>query len=140
MPSWHWSGGHRSGRQRRQSKGIPLGTELLSLDRARAEAELERGQGQVGSISKQGDRYLRSLFTAGALAVICYAKIHGIQQRPWLTALLARKPTKVAAIALANKIASMGWAMMAKGERYKDPVALASGRGKGDHRNQNKCN
>jgi transposase len=37
----------------------------------------------------------------------------------------ADKPTKVAAIALANKIARMVWAMMVKGERYKEPVALA---------------
>jgi transposase len=84
------------------------------------------GQDRLGSISKQGDRYLRSLFTAGALAVIRYAKIHGTKHRPWLTALLARRPTKVAAIALANKIARMAWAMMAKGERYKEPAALAA--------------
>ena len=74
------------------------------------------GKDKLGSISKQGDRYLRSLFTAGALAVIRYAKIHGTKHRPWLTALLARRPTKVAAIALANKIARMAWAMMARGE------------------------
>ena len=85
-----------------------------------------RGKDKLGSISKQGDRYLRSLFTAGALAVIRYAKIHGTQHRPWLTALLARRPTKVAAIALANKLARMAWAMMARGERYKEPVALAA--------------
>jgi transposase len=84
------------------------------------------GKDRLGSISKQGDRYLRSLFTAGALAVIRYAKIHGTRHRPWLTALLARRPTKVAAIALANKIARMAWAMMAKGERYKEPAALAA--------------
>ena len=84
------------------------------------------GREKLGSISKQGDRYLRCLFTAGALAVIRYAKIHGTKHRPWLTALLARRPTKVAAIALANKIARMAWAMMAKNERYKEPVALAA--------------
>jgi transposase len=84
------------------------------------------GKDKLGSISKQGDRYLRSLFTAGALAVIRYAKIHGTKHRPWLTSLLARRPTKVAAIALANKIARMAWAMMAKGERYKEPATLAA--------------
>ena len=84
------------------------------------------GKDRLGSISKQGDRYLRGLFVAGALSVIRYAKIHGTKHRPWLTALLARKPTKVAAIALANKLARMAWAMMAKGERYKTPVALAA--------------
>jgi transposase len=77
------------------------------------------GKDRLGSISKQGDRYLRSLFVAGALAIIRYAKIHGAKHRPWLTALLARRPTKVAAIALANKIARIAWALMAKGERYK---------------------
>jgi transposase len=84
------------------------------------------GKDRLGSISKQGDRYLRGLFTAGALAVIRYAKLHGTKHRPWLTALLARRPTKVAAIALANKLARMAWAIMAKGERYKEPAALAA--------------
>jgi transposase len=58
------------------------------------------GKDRLGNISKRGDRYLRSLFTTGALAVIRYAKIHGTTHRPWLTALLARGPTKVAAPAI----------------------------------------
>ena len=56
---------------------------------------------------------------------IRYAKIHGTKHRPWLARLLERRPTKVAAIALANKIARMAWAMMAKGECYREPIALA---------------
>ena len=84
------------------------------------------GKDRLGSISKQGDRYLRSLFTAGALSVIRYARIHGTGHRPWLTGLLARRPAKVAAIALANKLARMAWAMMARGQRYTEPAALAA--------------
>ena len=57
--------------------------------------------------------------------MIRYAKIHGTGHRPWLTNLLERRPTKVAAVALANKLARMAWAMMAKGEKYREPVALA---------------
>ena len=53
-------------------------------------------------------------------------RFHGTKHRPWLTALLARRPTKIVAIALANKIARMVWAMMVKGEQYKEPVALAA--------------
>jgi transposase len=60
------------------------------------------GKEKLGSITKRGDRYLRSLFTAGALAVIRYAKIHGTKHQPWLSALLTRRPTKVAAVALAK--------------------------------------
>src|SRR5690242_17525753 len=84
------------------------------------------GKEKLGSISKRGDRYLRSLFTTGALAVIRYAKLHGTRHRPWLTALLARRPTKVAAIALANKLARIAWAMMARSELYREPAALAA--------------
>jgi transposase len=107
-------------------KAFRSGRNFSARDRAGAEAALKRGKDRLGSISKQGDRYLRSLITAGALAVIRYAKINGAKHRPWLTPLLARRPTKVAAIALANKIARMVWAMMAWGERYKEPVALTA--------------
>lgn len=57
-----------------------------------------------------------------------FLKMHGTEHRPWLTALLARRPTKVAAIALANKLARMAWAMMATGARYNSRTASAMAR------------
>src|SRR5262249_20743210 len=92
------------------------------------------GKDKLGSISKQGDRYLRSLFTAGALGVIRYAKIHGTKHWPWLTALLARRPTKVAAISLANKIARMAWAVIARVIATKNPSHSRRDRDRADFR------
>jgi transposase len=84
------------------------------------------GKEKLGGVTKAGNRYLRTMLMIGALSVIKRAKQLGYSNRPWLSALLARRPTKVAAIALANKIVRMAWAMMARGEKYREPVGLAA--------------
>ena len=80
---------------------------------------------RLGGISKQGSRHLRWLLVVGAMAVIRHHQKNGFKTRPWLAKLVDRKPTRVAAVALANKIARIAWVVMARGERYRDPLQLA---------------
>ena len=77
---------------------------------------------RLGGITKAGDRYLRQMLVVGAMAVIRYAERHGTK-RPWLVKLMARRTTKVAAVALANKTARTVWAIITSGEPYREPAA-----------------
>ena len=80
------------------------------------------GKDGLGRISKQGDQYLRWLLVAGAMAVIRHGRKTNFATRPWLADLMHRKATKVAAVALANKMARTAWALMASGETYRQPA------------------
>ncbi len=84
------------------------------------------GKERLGSISKAGNRYLRRLLFVGALSVIKRAKQLGYTRHPWLVRLMERRSIKVSAIALANKIARIAWAMMARNEKYRAPQPVAT--------------
>jgi transposase len=77
------------------------------------------GKPRLGRISKQGDQYLRWLLVAGAMTMIRHAKRRGTTNLPWLADIIARKPAKVAAVALANKTARIAWVLLARHESYQ---------------------
>jgi transposase len=83
------------------------------------------GKQKLGPISKQGDRYLRRILVVGAHAVLKLAK-QKPEKYPWFTQLLARKPFKVVAVALANKMARTAWALLAHGGTYRAPRLAAA--------------
>ena len=83
------------------------------------------GKQKLGPISKQGDRYLRRILVVGAHAVLRRARQNPAKY-PWLTQLLARRPFKVVAVALANKMARIAWALLAKGGTYRSPELAAA--------------
>src|SRR5262249_30756410 len=82
------------------------------------------GKAKLGPISKQGDRYLRRILVVGAHSVLRRAK-QNPQKYPWLAQLLARRPFKVVAVALANKMARIAWALLASGGHYRPQLAAA---------------
>jgi transposase len=83
------------------------------------------GKERLGRISKQGDHYLRWLLVAGATTVVRHAKRRGTAD-PWLANIIANKPTKVAAVALANKNARIAWALLSHGGTYRRPATAAA--------------
>src|ERR1700747_3245386 len=78
------------------------------------------GKQKLGPISKQGDQYLRRILIVGAHSVLRRA-LQNPGKYPWLTQLLARRPFKVVAVALANKMARTAWALLAHGGTYRAP-------------------
>ena len=83
------------------------------------------GKQRLGPISKQGDRYLRRILIVGAFAVLRQARAHP-EKYPWVTQLLARKPAKVVAVAIANKTARIAWAVLTKKEIYRVQTTVAA--------------
>ncbi len=82
------------------------------------------GKQRLGGISREGNERLRQLFVVGAMAVIRQAKPGSKTASPWVLQLLERRPRKLVAVALANKMAGTAWAMMTSGEAWRMPKAF----------------
>jgi len=80
------------------------------------------GKQKLLGISKRGNTYLRRLFVQGARAVLQQSAKQSSGLSAWLAQLTARTHPNVAAVALANKLARMAWAVLAKNEPYRPPV------------------
>ena len=83
------------------------------------------GKPKLGKISKMGQRDLRRLLITGAMATVGWAVRRGATKDPWLARMLARKPRMLVAVALANRMARIAWALMTKNEYYRAPLPTA---------------
>ena len=104
---------------------IKLGHEVRLMPPRYGKPYVKRNKNDAAdaeAISKAGNRYLRQLLVVGALAVIRRAKQLGYTRYPWLVKLMERRSVKIAAVALANKMARIAWAMMARNEPYRAPL------------------
>jgi transposase len=83
------------------------------------------GKDRLGAISKMGDRYLRHLLVVGATAVVRYTRRKTTAVSLWANRLLQRKPARLVTVAVANKMARIIWAVMARNENYRGTPVTA---------------
>ena len=84
------------------------------------------GKERLGRISKRGDGYLRKLLVHGARTVLLWSRRKKETRSLWLEALLARRPTNVVLVAMANKTARVVWALLSRGEAFRKDPQLAA--------------
>lgn len=85
------------------------------------------GKERLGRISKMGDQYIRKILVVGMTAIVRYARSKPELYDPWVSALVGRKPGRLASVALANKAARVAWAIMTRGGVYRKPTAVPVG-------------
>lgn len=83
------------------------------------------GKERLGRISKMGERTLRRLLVSRASGVVRWTRRKGPPEGSWRARMLQRKPPMLVIVALANKMARVAWALMARGGVYTAPVAAA---------------
>ena len=77
------------------------------------------GKERLGRITKMGDRYLRRLLITGMTSRVRQVKRYPDRSDPWTDSILARKPTRLATVAMANKTARIIWAVLTRNKRFE---------------------
>ncbi len=80
------------------------------------------GKDRLGRISKKGNQYIRRLLVSGATSMLHHARTRSAPGADWVNGLLERRPPRLVTVAMANKMARIAWALMAKGESYRAPA------------------
>jgi len=107
-------------------RGFRTGRDFAAWIGLTPRAHSSGGKERLGSISKRGNCQLRTLLIVGATSILKLGK-RGLKLPHWVGALMLRRPFKVVAVALANKIARTIWALLVKGGTYQTPRAMAKG-------------
>jgi len=84
------------------------------------------GKERLGRTSKMGQRDLRRLLITGAIGLVRWAARRGAAEGSWLARMMNKKPRMLVAVALANRMARVAWAIMAKGGIYRDPAVVVA--------------
>jgi transposase len=103
----------------RKGRDLAAGVGLTPLQRSTG------GKQKLGAISRMGERTLRRLLIVGASAVVRHASRRDLPASSWLARMLARKPRMLVIVALANKMARIAWALLARNEVYRAPTVAA---------------
>lgn len=103
--------------------GFRTGRDLAAWIGLTPRSSSSGGKERLGAISKRGNKQLRTLLVVGATSVLKQAR-RGVPLPKWIVALMARRPFRVVAVALANKIARTIWALLVKGGIYQAPPAM----------------
>jgi transposase len=106
-------------------RGFRTGRDFAAWIGLTPRAHSSGGKERIGAISKRGNRQLRTLLIVGATSILKLGK-RGFKLPQWIAALMLRRPFKVVAVALANKIARTIWALLVKGGEYQVPLAMTS--------------
>ena len=121
---------HRNGADSRSRRrcAVPERATVCSVAGAGATAARHGRQDEIGSDSKRGDPYLRTLLVHGARSVIFWRLRRDGPGAPRLQARVAEKSVNVVAVAMANHNARIAWAMVRRGEPYRDAGTAAQDR------------